>query len=138
MALLEINRNPTRRELMWFGAIFMLFFALIGAIAWWKFGAEKTAWVIWIVAASITLVFYLIPAARRAIYLGWMYAAFPLGCTISTLFMAAVFYGLFTGIGLVMRLCRYDPMQRRFEERASTYWVEHRPAGRASRYFRQY
>ena len=67
----------------------------------------------------------------------YMIGAF-LTYTISTLFMAVVFYGLFTGIGLVMRLCRYDPMQRRFEEGASTYWVEHRPAGRASRYFRQY
>ena len=36
MAIIGINLNPTPRELKWFGAIVLVFFALIGANAPWS------------------------------------------------------------------------------------------------------
>ncbi len=35
MALIELNKTPSRRELFIFGALFALFFGLIGGLIWW-------------------------------------------------------------------------------------------------------
>ena len=41
-------------------------------------------------------------------------------------------------IGLLVRLFGYDPMQRKLEPEAKTYWLEHRTGGNPSSYFRQF
>ena len=138
MAVIQINRNPSRRELAWFGAIFAVFFAIVGALARWQFGTTATSTVIWIAAGSTTVLYYLLPSLRRPLYLGWMYLAFPIGWVISHVILAIVYYVVFTLTGLVLRLLGRDPLQRRFEPDAPTYWVEHRPGGKPARYFRQF
>ncbi len=79
MALIEINKNPSRRELLWFGALFALFFGLIGGLIWWKLGAPLAASVLWSVAGGITLLYYALSPIRRTLYLGWMFLVFPIG-----------------------------------------------------------
>jgi hypothetical protein len=49
-----------------------------------------------------------------------------------------VFFGVFTAIGLLMRLFRYDPMARTFDRSATTYWIRHEDQPDVSYYFRQY
>ena len=34
MAVLDINTNPTRRDLRWFGLLLPLFVAIVGAVVW--------------------------------------------------------------------------------------------------------
>jgi ABC-type uncharacterized transport system permease subunit len=126
------------RDLRWFGAIFALFFAIVGGLVRWKFGAPAAGTVIWLTAAGLTLLYYAMPPLRRLLYLGWMYVAFPIGWVISHVVLAIVYYLVFTGTGLIMRLLGHDPLQRSFEPDAPTYWVEHRPGGDRARYFRQF
>lgn len=38
-----------------------------------------------------------------------------------------VFWGLFVPVALVLRLARIDPLCRKYELRAKTYWLESRP-----------
>ena len=137
MALLEINRNPSRRELLWFGALTALFFGFVGVLICFKGDAPVAASVVWAVASVATIAFYALPPLRRPMYLGWMRAVFPIGWTVSHLVLIVVYYLLVTPIGLVMRLVGRDPMQRRFDRQAATYWVE-RSAADSSRYFRQF
>jgi hypothetical protein len=138
MALIEINKDPSRKELNWFGLIFALFFALVGTLLYWKFGAPRAAVILWWIAGALTVVYYAIPPLRRSVYLGWMYLAFPIGWVLSHVLLAIVYYLVFTPIGLIMRLLGRDPMRRRFEPERKSYWVEHRPGGAPSRYFRQF
>ncbi len=35
MPLIELNKNPSRRELFIFGALFAAFFGLVGGLIWW-------------------------------------------------------------------------------------------------------
>jgi hypothetical protein len=138
MAVIEINRDPTPRELRWFGVLFAIFFAIVGVIAIWRFSAPRAAVGIWSVAGVIVLVYAVAPPVRRPLYLGWMYAAFPIGWTVSHTILALAYYLVFTPIGLIMRLVGRDPMERKFRPDQASYWVEHRPWGAASRYFKQF
>ena len=85
-----------------------------------------------------TVACFVAPVIVKMIYLGWMYAAFPIGWTVTHLVLAFVFYGVVTPIGLVMKLFGYDPMRRTIDKAAETYWIEHDPAGEPARYFRQF
>ena len=138
MALIELNKTPSRRELLLFGALFALFFGLIGGLIWWKFQTPTVAYVLWSVAALITVLFYTIRPIRKPIYLGWIHIAFPIGWVISHTAMAVIYYLVFTPIGFTMRLFGRDPMERRFDRQAASYWVDHDPSGDPGRYFRQF
>ncbi len=138
MALIELNKNPSRRELFIFGALFALFFGLIGGLIWWRFQAPTVAYVLWSVAAFITILFYAVRPIRKPIYLAWIHLAFPIGWVISHVAMALIYYLVFTPIGLIMRLLGRDPMERRFERGAETYWTPHQPSEDPARYFRQF
>ncbi len=138
MALIALNKNPSRRELFIFGALFALFFGLIGGLIWWRFQAPTVAYVLWSVAAFITILFYAVRPIRKPSYLAWIHFGFPIGWVISHVAMALIYYLVFTPIGLIMRLFGRDPMERRFDGSAASYWVEHDPAGEPGRYFRQF
>ena len=136
--MIEINRNPSAKQLRWVGGLILLFFALIAAIAWWRFDARTVAYVLVAFGGVVCAVFYAVPQWRRAIYLGWMYAAYPIGWVISHILLAMVFYLVITPIGLIMRLLGKDPLQRDLDPDAPTYWTRRPPAAEPQRYFRQF
>lgn len=138
MAVIEIKKNPSRKELAWLGALFALFFAAIGAMAYWRFGAPETAFRLWGIGAVVSVLYYAIPPIRKPLYLGWMYAAYPIGWTISHVLLGITYYLVLTPIGLVIRLLGRDPLERRFEADRGSYWSRHQPDARPARYFRQF
>ena len=136
--MIEINRNPSPRELFWFGLLLALFAGLVGAVARYQFGAPAASKAIWIGGAALTALFFMIPPLRRPLYLAWMYAAFPIGWTVSHLVLAAVFFLAVTPVGLLMRLLGHDPMRRRPDPKAATYWEPREGEPDSKRYFRQF
>jgi TRAP-type C4-dicarboxylate transport system permease small subunit len=138
MALIQINKNPSSRDLNWFGILFAAFFGLVGWLAWRRFGSERAALVLWGIGVVLPVIYYAIPGLRRPIYLAWMYLAFPIGLVVSYVVLALVYFAVFAPVGLIMRLVRHDPLQRAFDSARKTYWVEHRTGGPKSRYFSQY
>ena len=138
MALVSINRNPSRRELNVFGALLAPFFALIAASAHFRHGNDSVALGLLGGGALLALVYFVVPGAKRAIYFAWVYATFPIGWVISHLVLALVFFGVFTPIAVVMRLAGRDALKRRFDRNAATYWIAREPTRKVERYFRQY
>jgi hypothetical protein len=138
MAVIQIKKDPSPRELAWFGLLLLIFCGVIGALARWRFDSPGAGNVLWIVGVVLCAVYYALPFLRRWMFVGWMYIAFPIGWTISHILLLITYYLVFTPVGLIMRLTGRDPMNRRFEPDARTYWVEHNPGAEASRYFRQY
>lgn len=136
--MIEINKNPSRRELLLFGALLGMFLALAGALAFWRFGAPRVAYVLWSAAIVVPLAYFAAPPVRRPLYLAWMYAAFPVGWTVSHVVMAVTYYGVVTPTGVLTRLFRRDPLARKPDPGAATYWLQHRTGTDRSRYFRQY
>jgi len=138
MAVIEINKNPSRRELLVFGVLLAAFAGLVGGLCQFKLGAPTAARAFWLGGAAIVALFFLVPPLRRPIYLGWIYAAFPIGYVVSHGVLAAIYYLVFTPIGLLLRAMGKDPMTRTFDRTSRSYWVEHDPHKDQRRYVRQF
>ena len=138
MALVEINREPSARELRWFGLLFLLFFGIVGGIFIWRFSTTTVATVLWVTAAVVTSFYYLIPSFRKPLYLGWMYAVYPIGVTISFVIVASTYYLVITPIGLTLRLFGLRFLETKIDRDADTYWSDHKSLQDTRRYFQQF
>lgn len=138
MALLEINRNPSRRDLAWFGAVLLLFFVVIGGVAGRALHSDLARHVLWGAGSVLALVYYAAPPLRRPMFVGWMYAAYPIGFVVSHVLLGLVYFGVVTPIGLLMRAVGHDPMARHFDRSSPTYWIARERVLDVKRYFRQF
>ncbi len=137
MSLIRINRNLSRRQLAVFGVAWLVFFAAMGFIVHGRGGAT-TAVVLWAVAAVVPAIGWARPNFMRAVYLGMIYITFPIGFVVSYLMLIAIYYLMITPLGLVMRVFGYDPMSRRLDPVARSYWVARHPPATIDRYFHQF
>ena len=137
--MIDIRWNPTRREQLQFTAIWMpAFFIVIAAIAYWRFDSPRGAWIAALAGLLLTAAGLAIPALRRPLYVGFMCASFPIGWTVSHLVLIVVFYLVITPFGIVMRMLGRDPMERRLDSGASTYWTPREQPRDVESWFRQY
>ena len=135
MAILDVNWNPSRRDLRIFAALQPIFW---GAIAWKFWDTPALANGLIVLGVTLGLLGLASEKLCRWLYIGWMYAFFPLGWVISHLVMGIVFYLVLTPIGLVMRLAGHSPIPPGFDRQASSYWTQRPPSPPPERYFRQF
>lgn len=137
MAMLEINKNPSARELMWFGVLLIIF---AGGVGSWLFygGSPLPGKLVWGIGGGLAAVFFALPPARKPIYLGWLYAAYPIGYVVSHVIMGVIYFGVVTPVGVIMRLLGKDPLQRAIDKKATTYWIPHTNHRDPGRYFKQF
>ena len=138
MAIIEINRNPSARELRWFGFLFAVFFGVAGGMVWWRWQATTVATAIWCIAAVVLVLYASLPSVRRPLYLAWMFAAFPIGWIVSHTLLASLYFLILTPIGLVMRWRGVDPLERSIDRNRPSYWIPREETVDKSRYFRQF
>ena len=138
MALIEINHNPSRRELRQFAGIWFPALAVVISYWVWQLSDATSAIYVLTVAFVAGAVGVVRPTWFRYVYVGWMYAAFPIGWTVSHLVLGATYYLLFTPLGLALRLFGHDPMRRKFDHATSTYWIGRKERTHPDRYFRQF
>jgi len=139
MGLIEMRTDYSDRELRQFAGIwFPAFAVLVGLVLKNKFELPGPALVVCCVAAVISTVGLLQPRALRPLLIGWMYAAFPIGWVVSHVMLALIYYGVMTPIGLVMRLLGRDPLKRKLDRSADTYWEPREPIANSKRYFQQF
>ena len=119
--------RPTLPSNRSFGWTFTAVFVLAGIYGLWRGGAALS-WllVLAVVTALVTLTreTWLTPLNRA-----WMKLGELLGRVVSPFVLGVIFYGLFTPVGVVMRLCRRDAMYRSFDAAAPSYWVRRDPPG---------
>jgi len=148
MAMIEINWHPDRRRLRGFGLAALVAFGALGAWVWLRhslFGfavtdraGEITAYALWAAAVACGGLAAAAPAWLRPLYLGLSLIGAPIGLVVSHVILACVYYGILTPLGLAMRLAGRDPLHRKFDRSAGTYWVRRDGAVDARRYFRQF
>lgn len=147
MALHQINFRPGRRDLRRFGFIALAAYGLLGALVYWKKGlfglelggaADPVAFALWGAGLLAAFCSVVRPEGNRPLYVGMSVVTFPLGYVVSHLVLLLFFYGVLTPFGLVFRLVGYDPLRRKFDPEAVTYWGRRDAPDSVERYFRQY
>lgn len=138
MALIDLNLNPSHRDLRWFGVLGLLFFLLAGGFVAYFTAMTVLAVVLVAIGTAFCLTYYAVRPLRLVMYRGWLRLFQPVGWLISHALFAMIYFVVFTSIGLILRLAGHDPMQRRRNASSSTYWRAHEPPPDASRYFRQF
>jgi hypothetical protein len=138
MSLIQINHHPTRRQLAVFGLTWLVFFAILASGVTSRGGSPTASMTLWAAALIVPGIGWVSPEFLRWVYLGMSYLALPIGLVVSHVVLAVVWYLVFTPVGLLMRLVGYDPLDRRFDRDAPTYWVARAPMRDVRRYFRQF
>jgi len=132
-----LNTNPTGRDLVMFGIVLPVVAVALGLLVAVRFDAPSAARIIWIAGAAVTLAYLAVPTWRRPIFLGWMYATYPIGWLITHLALVIVFFLVIVPFGLVARLLGRDLLSRRVDRSSPTYWTRREPTSDVRRYFRQ-
>lgn len=138
MALIEIDTHPSRAQLRVFALLWLVFLGGVGAVVLWRAGSWPAAAALWGLAVALPAVGWAWDAWLRVVYVGMAYAAAPIALVVSFVLLAGVYYLVMTPIGLGMRLFGRDPMARRFDPAARTYWIPRRHSEDVRRYFRQF
>ncbi len=148
MALIKINWRPERQALRGFGWIGLVAFGALGTWIYFRhtvFGfalsesaANRTAYILWALSVACGLLAAVAPNALRPLYVGMSAVSLPIGLVVSHVVMALLFYGLFTPVAFVFRLMGRDPLDRRFDPTAESYWVERKQIEDPLRYYRQF
>ena len=139
MSLIEINWHPDRKQLRGFGfaaliattAISLLLYFIKGLPIYWAAAIFVFGFIIFLSSRlylRLTKVFYLALTAVTS----------PIGFVISFLLMAVFYYLLITPLSLIFRLIGRDPLNRKFDPDASSYWQTHYQPDSLDRYFHQF
>jgi hypothetical protein len=64
-----------------------------------------------------------LPKSLKQVYVGWMAVAFFLGLLVSTVLLTLFFYLVVTPLGLAARCVGKDFLKRRWDAKATTYWL---------------
>lgn len=137
MALIDLNLQPSKKDLTFF-AIFGVASCSIMALVLYLLNRTTAPQVLLGIAAVLIISRVISLKLTHWIYIVATVAAFPIGWVISHLVMAIIYYGILTPLGLFFRLMGRDPLQRRLDPDAKSYWIPHQPHNDPTRYFRQF
>lgn len=139
MALIDINWNPDRNELRKFGEISLAMLTVIALVFYWL--DRLTAVTSLYLCAAGLIIFILSRISTKLIkpfYLLLYAMALPIGFVLTHILMGGFYFIILTPIGLIFRLIRRDPLKRKFDPNAKTYWTPHRTPDSLKRYFNQF
>jgi Saxitoxin biosynthesis operon protein SxtJ len=136
--VIDLNFNPTKKELRTFGLCALAFLALVGWVVFRRSGSIPLGAAVagvGIVTAALAL---MAPKSLRPVWIVLMVVNYPIGWVVTHVVVAVIFYLVVTPVGVIMRLSGRDPMERAFDRAAKSYWKPRRSDPGSDRYFRQY
>jgi hypothetical protein len=139
MALVSLNLKPSQKQLKDFGFISLIMFFVIGLLL---LGLGKVPAKGFMIFGLVGIVLFILSrisvALIKPIYLGMIVLTYPMGWLLSHLMMALFYYGIITSVALFFRLINRDPLCRRYEPDADTYWMRCKKKRPLKDYFRQF
>jgi len=136
MALVKVEWHPTDRQLRQFGVCLAV---ALPALTWfwagsqWPFIGAAAG-----VGAAVAIIGWLRPRWLAPLFVGLSLAVWPIGLLVSELLLLVVFLLLFWPIGWLRRVLGGDPLERRFDREAASYWQPKSQPPDAGSYFRQF
>jgi len=127
----------TNKQLRRFGFIVALGLSVVASISWYR-GHTSAPLVLWSAAAVLLLVGLVYPPALGPVERTWLKFGNLLGWINTRIILTLLFVLVVTPIGAVARLFR-DPLDRRFNDDKTTYWLPKKSApARSELYERQF
>lgn len=112
-----------------FGLVFAAVFALIGALPLLSGG--RIRWWALAVAGVFAALAVACPSGLGPLNRAWLRVGLRLGAATSPVILGALFYGVVTPIGLLMRWRGNDPLLLRPQSGRDSYWIRRTPPGPA-------
>ena len=140
----EVNWNPDTAARRKFAVSLMVGFPAIALVSlltgWLRTGHWPTGFALSLggLGAAAGVVFYAVPAISRPFYVVWYAFACCIGLVMGNIVLGLIFFLLVTGIGLVKRLGRKQPIRKTCDRASATYWIDAPPAPNPQRYFSQF
>lgn len=110
-----------------FGLVFAVVFAIIGLVPLID-DEPVRMWALGVAVAflAITLIF---PRALRPLNIAWFKFGLLLYKITNPIVMAVMYYIALVPVGLLMKVFGKDPLHRRFDPDAKSYWIDREPPG---------
>lgn len=123
--------GPERGSDRGFGLVFMTVFLVIGCWPLLKAGPVR----LWALAIAALFLVVALIAPRLLSPLNWLWMQFGLllGRIVSPIVLFLVYCVTVVPTGLLMRLVGKDPLHRKFDADAKTYWISRVPVGKPDR-----
>jgi len=126
--------NLNRKALKNFGITMGIVFLLIALLVFVKHKHIPLPLI------SVSVVFFTLgfafPGFLKYVYIIWMKLASILGWLNARLILCIIFYLVFTPVGLIMKLCKIDLLDRKIDNKTS-YWIK-KITHKSSNYERQF
>jgi len=138
MKLIEINTNPSLRELKQFAFAWLVFFLLIAGLLHWREAPAPAVWTVALLAVFTPAIGCLSRPFLRLAYLGMAYLAYPIGFVLSHLILMVIYYLIMTPTGLLLRIIKRDFFPKKPDLKKDSYWIAKAETRNAEDYFKQY
>jgi hypothetical protein len=138
MAVIDVNWNPSPKELRVFSALLIVFCAIIGGVSYYNSSTLTAVGYAAIGGAVVGAIGCVGPNLIRVVYVVWMAAVLPVGLVVSNVVIGLVFFGVVWPIGVVMRWKHVDSLRLDFDKSAKSYWIKRSAPKDQRQYFRQY
>ncbi|MEQ8667372.1 MAG: SxtJ family membrane protein [Rhodospirillales bacterium] len=131
----EDRETPEMGSNRAFGIVFAAFFAILGFFPL-VFG--DGIWRVWpfAVAGSFLCVALAVPRALTPLNKIWFKFGLLLHRLMTPIILFILYFVSVTPIAAILRIFGKDPLNRKFDPSAGTYWIERDPPGPASDSFR--
>ena len=134
MKLIELNWNPTSRQLRQFGGVSVVALPLI---TWVWGGSIDLILTMLGIGGLLAGIGLLVPSMLRPVFVAVSVIGAPIGMVIGELTLLLIFFGVFVPLGLFFRLIRRDALQLKIDRDCDSYWQPKRGPSSVASYYRQ-
>ena len=134
MKLIEINWNPTHRQLRQFAAICLIALPLLG---WLWGGSWSTIGWLAVTGCAIAVIGGLAPSLLKPMFVAFTFITLPIGIVVGELTLLLIFFGIFMPLGLFFRMIKRDALQLKFDRNCASYWQPKKQPSDLASYYRQ-
>lgn len=106
-----------------FGIVMAIFFGILSGMPLVK-GVISIHILPGVASLTFLSLAFLLPEVLRPLNIAWFKFGLLLQRFVSPIILGVIFFGVFTPMGMILRLFSYDPLQMTFDRKRNSYWVD--------------
>ena len=117
------NESATKKQLRTFGIVLSFFLSIIGLINFLK-GNPDVPFYLWSFGGATLIIALFSPVIIKPVYRVAMFVAHILGWINTRIILGLIYYFIFTPIALIFKIKGKDPLDRKIDKQAASYWIK--------------